>query len=172
MGRVQARVAEKSMQFAKPPVRSTTRPYPPTAVGADLCKCGKVRRLPSAATDLWVFESATARWCASQILLERGHSCPIPLGFDPPHPGGMADNSPYGEFPIRALEFGHSARLKGSQSRRDCISQSRANPEGISSFSPPTLKGLHRLPSHHQIRVAFDKNVRAPITQGGGFGKI
>ena len=72
----------------------------------------------------------------------------MPLGFDPPHPGGMADNSPYGEFPIRALEFGHSADLRG------------ANPEGIASLSPglraarypgcvipstpPTLKELHR----------------------------
>jgi hypothetical protein len=24
----------------------------------------------------------------------RGHSCPMPLGFDPPHPGGMTENSP------------------------------------------------------------------------------
>ena len=75
----------------------------------------------------------------------------MPLGFDPPHPGRMADNSPYGEFPIRALEFGHSADLRG------------ANPEGIASLrsglrearypgcvipsTPPTLKGewhLHK----------------------------
>jgi hypothetical protein len=27
----------------------------------------------------------------------------MPLGFDPPHPGGMAENSPYGELPIRAI---------------------------------------------------------------------
>jgi len=75
----------------------------------------------------------------------------MPLGFDPPHPAGMADNSPYGEFPIRDLEFGHSADLRG------------ANPEGIASLSPglraarypgcvspsasPTLKGLHRGPA-------------------------
>ena len=24
---------------------------------------------------------------------ERGHSCPMPLGFETPHPGGMAENS-------------------------------------------------------------------------------
>ena len=27
----------------------------------------------------------------SDILVERGHSCPMPLGIDPPHPGGMAE---------------------------------------------------------------------------------
>jgi len=25
-----------------------------------------------------------------------GQKCPMPLGFEPPHPGGMADNGPYG----------------------------------------------------------------------------
>jgi len=28
------------------------------------------------------------------LLPERGHSCPIPPGFETPHPGGMAENSP------------------------------------------------------------------------------
>ena len=60
-----------------------------------------------------------------------GQECPMPLGCDPPHPGGMADNSPYGEFLIRALKFGHSADLR------------RANPEGIASLagSHPTRRG-------------------------------
>ena len=87
----------------------------------------------------------------------------MPPGVDPAHPGGMADNSPYGEFPIRALEFGHSADLRGANPE-DCISQPKGvNPEGIASLSPglraarypgcvspstpPTLKGLHRGPA-------------------------
>ena len=78
-----------------------------------------------------------------------------------------------------------SCRLNGSQSRRECISQTRANPEGISSFSPglraarypgcvspstpPTLKGLHRLPSHHRQSLAcrsVEKTVRIRILAG------
>ena len=76
-------------------------------------------------------------------------------------------------------------RLNRSQSRRECISQTRANPEGISSFSPglraarypgcvspstpSTLKGLHRLPSHHRQSLAcrsVEKTVRIRILAG------
>ena len=31
----------------------------------------------------------------------------MPAGFEPPHPGGMAENSCYGEFPIRAIIVCH-----------------------------------------------------------------
>ena len=43
------------------------------AAGADLLKFGKVRRLPSAATNLWVLESAVGDAGGSQLTL--GEAC-------------------------------------------------------------------------------------------------
>ena len=62
------------------------------------------------------------------------------------------------------MEFGHFPRgciLKGW----DHLAQQprRALPWVCDpKHTPPTLKGLHRLPSHHQIRVALDKRSNYP----------
>ena len=46
----------------------------------------------------WTFLSAPVR--ASN---RGGRECPTPLGFHQRHPAGMNENSPYGDFPIRAI---------------------------------------------------------------------
>jgi hypothetical protein len=53
-------------------------------------------------------------------LIERscGQGCPIPLGFDPPHPGGMTENSPTFQRWVRDLR--ESTSPEGTaETRRD-----------------------------------------------------
>ena len=105
----------------------------------------------------------------------RGHSYPMPLEFDPPHPGGMVENSP--TFQRWGREF------RGAQ-----VPKGRLNPCAIHQPSLrdlsyrgrwfPTLKrwaiivcpsGTVTWPGFvgllwEQILAALDRNVRAPIT--------
>jgi hypothetical protein len=102
-----------------------------------------------------------------------GQECPMPLGFDPPHPGGMAENSP--TFQRWGREFRGAQVPKGRlEPCTICQPSLRDLPYRGRWF--PTLKrwativcpsGTVTWPGSagllwEQILAALDKNVRAP----------
>jgi hypothetical protein len=102
-----------------------------------------------------------------------GQECPMPLGFDPPHPGGMIENSPTFQRWVR--EFREAKVPKGLL--KPCtIYQPSLRDLSCRGLWFPTLKrwaiivcpsGTKTWPGFagivwKQILAALDRNVRAP----------
>ena len=109
--------------------------------------------------------------------MERGHSCPMPLGFDPHHPGGMAENSP--TFQRWGHEFRRAQVPKG-RLKPCAIRQPSLRDLSCRGHWFPTLKrwAIFACPSGtmnwpgfarllwEQFLAALDVNVRSPATAG------